>query len=55
MVLYLLDVNKNGVVDIEDVAIVAKNLADYRNQGPDGFKIDTTTYTVEIMQVVMYC
>ena len=31
----LLDVDKNGVVDTDDVAIVAKNLAAYRNQGSD--------------------
>ena len=31
----LLDVDKNGVVDTEDVAIVAKNLAAYRKQGSD--------------------
>ena len=30
-----LDVDKNGVVDTDDVAIVAKNLAAYRNQGSD--------------------
>ena len=31
----LLDVDKNGVVDTEDVAIIAKNLATYRNEGSD--------------------
>ena len=31
----LLDVDKNGVVNTEDVAIIARNLATYRNQGPD--------------------
>ena len=47
----LLDVNKNGVVDTEDVAIVAKNLAAYRNQGPNEekhyFQILKTTSLID--------
>ena len=31
----LLDVDKNGVVDTQDVAMIARNLASYRNQGSD--------------------
>ena len=31
----ILDVDKNGVADTADLAIVARNLAAYRNQGSD--------------------
>ena len=31
----LLDVDKNGIYDNQDLAIIAKNLAAYRNQGSD--------------------
>ena len=47
----LLDVDKNGIVDTKDVAIIAKNLAAYRNQGSDEekyyFKVMKATSLVD--------
>ena len=47
----LLDVDKSGVVNNTDLAIVAKNLAIYRNEGPDEekhyFKVIQATSLVD--------
>ena len=47
----LLDVDKSGVVNNTDLAIVAKNLATYRNEGPDEekhyFKVIQATSLVD--------
>ena len=47
----ILDVDKNGVADNPDLAIVPKNLAAYRNEGPDKenhyFKVIQSTSLVD--------
>ena len=54
----ILDVDKNGVADTADLAIVARNLAAYRNQGSDEekhyFKVITSTSLVDETGVIMY-
>ena len=49
MCFQLLDADKNGILDNDDIVLVAKRMANYRNEGTDAER-----YYVECIKSILF-